>query len=285
MPLLRPGRLFMLMQLTRVVILAVLWMRPSLWLFYVAIVAWGFNMGITTTLVRTTVQELAEEPHRAQILSMLLVSFMISAPASSVLLGWLIAGYDPLTALIPAIVMSLVIFGIGVTSSGLWRYRAYTQRVLRDQRRILHRDEVGQVRQIHVAPLRKLVSEKLPRRRRQKIHRFRARAFFAAQHRHRHVDFAEQLVDLAPARADVDRGFDERRTREHKSRPVGIRQHAMAAIVFERIVAPHRKRTAPVQPLIHLLPRLPQAVALRRRMVLRTLRARWCSSAHTAPGP
>jgi predicted MFS family arabinose efflux permease len=124
MPLLRPGRLFILMQLTRVVILAVLWMRPSLWLFYAAIVAWGFNMGITTTLVRTTVQELAAEPHRAQILSILLLSFMISAPASSVLLGWLIAGYDPLTALVPGIVMSLLIFAFGSATQGLWRYEA-----------------------------------------------------------------------------------------------------------------------------------------------------------------
>jgi hypothetical protein len=124
MPLLRPGRLFILMQLTRVVILAVLWMRPSLWLFYVAIVAWGFNMGITTTLVRTTVQELAAEPHRAQILSILLLSFMISAPASSVLLGWLIAGYDPLTALAPGIVMSLLIFAFGSATQGLWCYEA-----------------------------------------------------------------------------------------------------------------------------------------------------------------
>jgi MFS family permease len=124
MPLLRPGKLFILMQLTRVVILAVLWMRPSLWLFYAAIIAWGFNMGITTTLVRTTVQELADERHRAQILSILLLSFMVSAPASSVLLGWLIAGYDPLSALVPGIVMSLLIFAFGSATKGLWRYEA-----------------------------------------------------------------------------------------------------------------------------------------------------------------
>ncbi len=124
MPLLRPGRLFLLMQLTRVVILALLWTRPAVWLFYGAMFAWGVNMGVTTTLVRTTVQELAEGVHRAQILSVLLVSFMISAPLSSLLLGNLIAGYDPLTALIPGVVMSLVIFVAGVAASGLWGYEA-----------------------------------------------------------------------------------------------------------------------------------------------------------------
>jgi hypothetical protein len=122
MPLRRPGRLFLLMQLTRVLILGVLWMQPSLWLFYAVMLAWGFNMGITTTLVRTTVQELSAGVHRAQILSVLLVSFMISAPLSSVVLGKLIAGYDPLTALIPGIVISFVIFIIGITSSSLWGY-------------------------------------------------------------------------------------------------------------------------------------------------------------------
>jgi predicted MFS family arabinose efflux permease len=127
MPLLRPGRLFLLMQPTRVVILALLWMKPSLWLFYAAMIAWGLNMGVTTTLVRTTVQELADPEHRGQILSVLLVSFMISAPVSSMVLGKLIAGYDPLTALIPGIVMSLVIFVMGLTSSELWRYEAQTQ--------------------------------------------------------------------------------------------------------------------------------------------------------------
>jgi predicted MFS family arabinose efflux permease len=124
MPMLRPGRLFLLMQLTRVAILGVLWTRPTLWLFYAAMFAWGVNMGVTTTLVRTTVQELADGEHRAQILSVLLVSFMISAPLSSLLLGNLIAGFDPLTALLPGIAVSLVIFGAGVTSSGLWQYEA-----------------------------------------------------------------------------------------------------------------------------------------------------------------
>ena len=130
MPLLRPGRLFLLMQLTRVVILGLLWTKPTLWLFYAVMFAWGFNMGVTTTLVRTTVQELAEGIHRAQILSVLLVSFMISAPLSSMLLGNLIAGFDPLTALIPGIVISLVIFVVGVTSSRLWQYEPPTGSVV-----------------------------------------------------------------------------------------------------------------------------------------------------------
>jgi predicted MFS family arabinose efflux permease len=124
MPLKNPGRLFLVLQLTRMFILGILWLQPSLWLFYVVMVAWGLNMGVTTTLVRTTVQELAPETYRAQILSVLLLSFMVSSPISSILLGVLIAETTPLAAMLPGIVISLLIFVIGVARSGLWGYTA-----------------------------------------------------------------------------------------------------------------------------------------------------------------
>ncbi len=126
MPLARPGRLFLLMQLTRAAILALLFARPSLWLFYAGIFAWGLNMGVTTTLVRTTVQELAPLAVRAQILSVLLFSFLVSSPISSILLGVLISETTPLAALLPGIVVSVILFVIGVKWSGLWEYRFRT---------------------------------------------------------------------------------------------------------------------------------------------------------------
>ncbi len=124
MPLAHPGRLFLVLQLTRVIILILVWMQPSLWLFLLALVAWGTNMGITTTLVRTTVQELAPQAERAQILSILLLSFMVSSPISAILLGFLIEGTSPLTGLIPGMAISLLIFAIGSWKSGLWQYRS-----------------------------------------------------------------------------------------------------------------------------------------------------------------
>ncbi|MCZ6642987.1 MAG: MFS transporter [Gammaproteobacteria bacterium] len=122
MPLRHPGRLFLLLQLTRMLILFLLWTEPSLPLFYVMIFAWGLNMGSTTTMVRATVQELAPMTFRAQILSVLLLSFMVSSPISSILLGVLISMTSPLTALIPGIVISMVIFTVGCLKSGLWQY-------------------------------------------------------------------------------------------------------------------------------------------------------------------
>jgi predicted MFS family arabinose efflux permease len=124
MPLLRPGRLFLLMQLTRIVILALLMIQPALWLFLVLMLAWGFNMGITSTLVRTTVQELAPETSRAQILSLLTLSFMVASPISSLLLGKLIAVTDPLTALMPGVVISAMLFIAGAALTGLWGFHS-----------------------------------------------------------------------------------------------------------------------------------------------------------------
>ena len=124
MPLRHPGRLFIYTQLVRMAVLAALWVKPDLWLFYVLMLAWGLNMGIGTTVVRTTVQELAPEKHRAQILSVLIFSFMVSSPISSILLGFVIAGFSPLDALLPGVVTSLIIFVLAIGWSGLWRYEA-----------------------------------------------------------------------------------------------------------------------------------------------------------------
>ncbi len=129
MPLARPGRLFLLMQLTRAAILLLLWLQPSIWLFYLGILAWGLNMGVTTTLVRTTVQEQAPAPVRAQILSVLLFSFLVSSPISSILLGYLISKTTPLAALLPGIGVSVIIFVLGLRWSGLWTYRPEAARL------------------------------------------------------------------------------------------------------------------------------------------------------------
>ena len=127
MPLKYPGRLFLIFQLTRIVILVGLWFQPPSWLFFLLVMMWGINMGITSTLVRTTVQELAPPSDRTQILGFLLFSFMVSSPISALILGALIASTDPMTALLPGIPISLFIFGIGLFASGLWNFKSTRQ--------------------------------------------------------------------------------------------------------------------------------------------------------------
>ena len=133
MPLRYPGRIYLAMQLTRMLILVLIWQQPAAWLFHLALFGWGLHMGIGTTLVRTTVQELAPVQERAQILSLLLLSFMVSAPVSAVLLGQVIERWDPLSALVPGMAISILLFVLGTWRTGLWHYRAPgTQRGVSD---------------------------------------------------------------------------------------------------------------------------------------------------------
>lgn len=122
MPLRRPGRVFLLMQITRIAILIGLWLQPPTWLFFALILGWGVNMGVTTTVVRTTVQELAPEAHRAKILAILIASFMVASPISALILGGVVAVSDALTGLLPGVAMSLAILFFGLFATGLWRF-------------------------------------------------------------------------------------------------------------------------------------------------------------------
>ena len=49
----------MLMQLSRIVVLYLMWIEPDFWLMLVATIGWGLNMGVTTNLARAIVQESA----------------------------------------------------------------------------------------------------------------------------------------------------------------------------------------------------------------------------------
>lgn len=124
MPLRRPGMVFLVMQLTRVAVLAALWLQPPTWLFFVLIAGWGLNMAVTTTLARTTVQELAPSEHRAKILAILLASFMVSSPVSALVLGFVVELGGAPFGLLPGVAVSLAIFLVGRFASGLWRFES-----------------------------------------------------------------------------------------------------------------------------------------------------------------
>lgn len=131
MPIKRPGQVFVLLQLTRMLLLIGLVLRPDKWLFLAFIGCWGLNMGVTSTLMRSTVQELAPDPHRAQILAVLLFSFMLASPISSLLLGHLIELTSPLMGLVPGIALSLLLFVWGYKFSTVWNYQSLSTRGFR----------------------------------------------------------------------------------------------------------------------------------------------------------
>lgn len=124
MPFSQPGRLFLIMQLSRIVILLLLWIEPGWWLLVVATIGWGVNMGFTTTLARTIVQESAEARFRGRILSVFTLGMMGSAPIGAILLGLIIEAFGTLNALLPAMGLSLALFLYGTFATEVWGYRS-----------------------------------------------------------------------------------------------------------------------------------------------------------------
>tara|TARA_B000000565_G_scaffold96589_1_gene71878 strand:+ start:1068 stop:2279 length:1212 start_codon:yes stop_codon:yes gene_type:complete len=126
MPLVRPGRIFLIMQLSRMVILGLIWFQPVFWVFALACVGWGLNMGVTMTLARTIVQESATAEYRARIMSVYSLGLLGSAPIGALILGSLIDSLGILNALIPAISISIGLFMYGIMFTNVYNYRSPT---------------------------------------------------------------------------------------------------------------------------------------------------------------
>ena len=126
MPLERPGRIFLLMQLSRMFILGIMWLQPALWVFAIAAVLWGINMGVTLTLARTIVQESATEEFRGRIMSVFTLGLLGSAPIGAIVLGFMIEVFGTLNALLPAMLLSLGLFLYGVFLSRVYHYKSPT---------------------------------------------------------------------------------------------------------------------------------------------------------------
>lgn len=124
MPFLRPGRLFLIMQLSRIIVLALLWIEPGWWLLVLATIGWGVNMGFTTTLARTIVQESAAPEFRGRILSVFTLGMMGSAPIGAITLGIVIEVFGTLNALIPAMFVSAALFLYGAVMTPVWQYQS-----------------------------------------------------------------------------------------------------------------------------------------------------------------
>ena len=124
MPFARPGRIYLLAQLSRLVIVWLIWIAPAWWLLVVATIAWGLNMGVTATLARAIVQESAAGAYRARILSIFNIAVIGSLPLGALVLGWLIEAVGTLDALVPAMGVSVALFLVGVAATPIWQYRS-----------------------------------------------------------------------------------------------------------------------------------------------------------------
>ncbi len=123
LPMARLGRLFLLMQITRVALFAILWAEPPLWLMVIATIGWGMNMGITSTTARIMVQSGAPEAHRARILSIFILGTVSAAPLGALILGAVIDLAGVRAGFLPGLLISIVIFVAGLMATRLWTDR------------------------------------------------------------------------------------------------------------------------------------------------------------------
>ena len=124
MPFQQPGRWFILFQLSRVLVLFLIWIEPSWWLVITGVIAWGLNMGVTTTLARAIVQEAADPLSRGRVMAVFGIGLLGAPLIGAVILGWIVEQYGPLAGLVPGMAASVLLFVYSMLATGLWRYRS-----------------------------------------------------------------------------------------------------------------------------------------------------------------
>ncbi|MEM7080457.1 MAG: MFS transporter [Pseudomonadota bacterium] len=124
MPLLRPGKLFLLMQLSRIAVIALVFIAEDIWVLTLGVFGWGLNMGVTSNLARSIVQESAQPEFRGRMLSVFSVGMIGSVPLGAVVLGLIVEYFGPLNALLPAMVVSVGLCAYGILATQVWRYES-----------------------------------------------------------------------------------------------------------------------------------------------------------------
>ena len=124
MPLKKPGKIYISLQLLRILIIGGIWLQPSPWLFMTFVLLWGINMGVTSTLVRSTVQEMAPPEHRSKVLGFYMFTFMLSSIFAALILGYVVEELGSLNALLPGVVISVGLYIYGRYFSGYWEFRS-----------------------------------------------------------------------------------------------------------------------------------------------------------------
>ena len=124
MPLRQPGRIYIALQLFRILVIVGIWLQPPPWLFLFFVGLWGINMGITSTLVRSTIQELAPPDHRSKVLAFYLFTFTLSSILAAWILGYVVEWIGALNALLPGVLVSIGLFVYGYWWSTYWQYRS-----------------------------------------------------------------------------------------------------------------------------------------------------------------
>ena len=123
----RQGRAFMLALLFGSLMLALLYLRPPYWAFFLLSFVWGLGGGLTMTMGRSIVQESSPPELSARLLSIYAFAMSAGMPIGSVAIGYAAASWGTLNAaLLPAIGMALTVLLVQITSN-CWNVMPYVQ--------------------------------------------------------------------------------------------------------------------------------------------------------------
>ena len=90
-------------------------------------------MGVTTTMSRVIIQEIAKPQYRSRLMSVFTLALMSSVPIGSMVLGFVIGQFGELNALIPGMVVSVLIFLLAFTAHLFGSTRALSHKSLEPQ--------------------------------------------------------------------------------------------------------------------------------------------------------
>jgi Transmembrane secretion effector len=127
MPIRQLGRLFLLMQLSRALILVGLWLQLGAIGLTCFTFLWGVNMGVTNTTLRAIVQERANPAFRGRVLSVLNLGQLGAIPIAALTLGAFVQLAGAVPALLPGVLASAAIFVWGRQATGIWNHRSPTE--------------------------------------------------------------------------------------------------------------------------------------------------------------
>lgn len=88
------------------------------------IFVWGTGAGVTMTQGRTIVQMAAPPSHRGRVLALFQLGFMGGAPIGAPIVGVIAYGQGLPTAMLAAVVGMIVVLGVVLATSTIWRQRS-----------------------------------------------------------------------------------------------------------------------------------------------------------------
>lgn len=122
LPVRHPGRFLVVTLVIRASVLVLIYFGLPFFWFVFIVGIWGVNAGIAMTMARSIVQETAPEESRARVMSIFSLGFMGVAPFGALAMGYLIAEFGVLNAILAGPISAGLVLLWVLTKTRLWSY-------------------------------------------------------------------------------------------------------------------------------------------------------------------